>query len=657
MSNAQLKIILKLKDQATKQYLKFSQKIQNRTKTLVKNLKKYWIAYAAAIAVTVIALKRFTEVLVRTASTVEDLKVRLETLLGSVEEGGKVFEAMSRLASKVPKTYEEIMQSATDLAGVVRGGSAEIEKLMPIIVDISAGTGMAVRDVTSQMIRMYSAGAAAADSFRERGVSAALGFQAGVKYTAEETMQKIVKSWENGTSKYVGASKRLATTWTGLMSMMKDAWFNFTKDIGKDIFKKLKEDMQAVYLIITESKEEGGKYSEVVNDLNTDIGNAYTSLKEFFVASILGAGTAIDMWRDLRVAVTGFAIWTNKAAKAVLKFEEIKMKVSLVGWLPGVKKQFKDATDALDRNIDVWTKGLAEAQDAASVSAEQRAKDFINNIKLLMSEMKAELDGVGGEGAGAMPGAEAAGVPGVGEEGLSVEDKLTRETEWTAILKQLQSQNTEYLLAELNKRKEAYLALGKDRLKIDEWYQEQYTKVVGAKKSMFEGLTGRIQSVWSSAIFNMTKGTETFKGFWKSTLDVMKRYFIEKFTTSILDGFMNMLSKMKTSSGGGLISSVLGMIPGVGGLLGGAASLFGFEEGTERVPRTGPAIIHKDEAVIPASINPFNPSNRGKGGFGTTIAVENHFYGDVYTREDVDNLDVIKSQIGDSISNAMRSFA
>ena len=314
MTNAQLNIILKLKDEATKKYRTFSQQMEKGTYKLVQHLKKYWMAYVAAIVAAILALKKLARTaidigkeLIKVGSTVEDLKVRLKVLLGSIKEGNKVFEDMSRLAGKVPKTYEEIMKAATDLAGVVRGGSEEIKKLMPIIVDISAGTGIAVRDVTSQMIRMYSAGAAAADMFRERGVLAALGFQAGVSYTAKKTIDTIVKAWEDGTAKYVGASKGLAETWTGMCSMMSDAWFNFKREVGEKFFEDIKEDLQAILFVIEDSKKPGGEYAKVIAKIKDNLKDAYGNLKEFLVYAISGGIYATRIFKEFELAVLGLS--------------------------------------------------------------------------------------------------------------------------------------------------------------------------------------------------------------------------------------------------------------------------------------------------------------------------------------------------------------
>ena len=79
---------------------------------------------------------------------------------------------------------------------------------------------------SSQLQRALSAGIASADLFRERGVSAFLGFQSGITYSAQETRKQIVEAFQNGTTTAVGATKELSKTFIGQVSMMQDAWFN-----------------------------------------------------------------------------------------------------------------------------------------------------------------------------------------------------------------------------------------------------------------------------------------------------------------------------------------------------------------------------------------------------------------------------------------------
>ena len=67
-----------------------------------------------------------------------------------------------------------------------------------------------------------------ADLFRERGVRALLGFEAGVAISAEQSRKHIMKAFEEGTLSVVGASEVMAKTFDGTLSMIGDK-FNLFK--------------------------------------------------------------------------------------------------------------------------------------------------------------------------------------------------------------------------------------------------------------------------------------------------------------------------------------------------------------------------------------------------------------------------------------------
>lgn len=370
MTNQELEILLSLRDEVTKKL----NKIERSTEKSSKAMRMHWLKVSAAIVATGFVLKKLGDVatgvgkeLVKVGSTVEQLKVRLQGLLGSVEEGNKVFEDMRDLAGQVPKTYEEIMAAATDLSAVVRGGSEEIKQLMPIIVDISAATGMAVREVNSQIIRMYSAGAAAADMFRERGVSAALGFQAGVSYSAEETMKTLTQQWEDGTGKFVGASEALAETFEGMTSMMADAWFNFKADVGEEFFKNIKIDLKAVLGVINDSKEPTGEYADIVEELGEHMTILYESTKEFAIAAIVGVGQAADAWNEFKLIVNSTAIGVMRVVEAL---EILRPKFRLDDtMLEGIRSTIEEMEAA---NTDFAQKSIEEHAE----TLRQQINDF-----------------------------------------------------------------------------------------------------------------------------------------------------------------------------------------------------------------------------------------------------------------------------------------
>jgi methyl-accepting chemotaxis protein len=227
------------------------------------------------------------------ADVSEGYRIRLNQTLGSVQEGSRMFKEMSEFAASVPFEFEHIMRSATDMSAVMNGGVEEVRQWMGYITDLAALTGLTVRDTTSQIIRMYSAGAGSADMFRERGVLAMMGFSAGVSYTATETRERLIKMAEDPLGKIKGMAKELAKTWTGQISMIKDKWFLFRQavmDMG--MFEGLKQVLISINHQIDEMKENGQMESVVkeMSDLFVDIGEKLVWAAGQFTAIALAAG-------------------------------------------------------------------------------------------------------------------------------------------------------------------------------------------------------------------------------------------------------------------------------------------------------------------------------------------------------------------------------
>ena len=260
----------------------------------------------AAIGVGFIA-KSFLDA----AKETENFSVRLNILLGSVENGNKLFKDMATFAGKVPFEYNEIMGAATQLAGVMRGGVEEINKWMPLIADLAAVSGLGIRQTTEQVVRMYSAGAASADLFRERGITAMLGFQAGVTYSAEETRKMLMEQWEKQDSAFRGSTEKLAKTWTGLMSMFGDKWFQFRDAVMKSqVFEGLKQSAQGLLDVLNQMD---------LTAIAEKIGNAVRAISQSVITeSIKMFQTAHEAFRALQALVSGIMEKYYKARADVL---------------------------------------------------------------------------------------------------------------------------------------------------------------------------------------------------------------------------------------------------------------------------------------------------------------------------------------------------
>lgn len=254
------------------------------------------------------------------ASTSESLETRLQILLGSAEEGSRLFGEMADYASRVPFEFREIMTAATQLAGVMSGGVDDVVRWMPLIGDLAAAAGLTIQETTEQVVRMLSAGAASADLFRERGILAMLGFQAGVSYSADETKNRLLAAWEDGASKFRGATEQLADDWTGLMSMFGDRWFAFRNQVADaGLFDAVKGEAQELLDTLNALADDGTfqAWAESISDGLLMVAE-HGDEAVIAITGLLAARTLGPMLASLTVGTIGFARALNSQLAVAL---------------------------------------------------------------------------------------------------------------------------------------------------------------------------------------------------------------------------------------------------------------------------------------------------------------------------------------------------
>jgi len=331
-------------------------KLEKNTKQLTKS---FGVMKTVAIAAATYGLGRLTKSFIDAASASQQYEVRLRVLLRSQKEGTRMFKEMSKYAGKVPFEFSKIMESATALAGVMRGGVDEVVAWMPMIGDLAAATGLGVDIATQQVIRMYSAGAGAADLFRDKGVLAMMGFKAKTAYTAEETRKMMMDAWTKMNSQFRGATDELATTWAGKMSMMQDAWFAFRNAIMLD-----------------------------------------TGLMEYFETAL---GYATDFVRQVTEDIKYIQKF-GAAAAFQAKYPEApppgvgagptpEQMAKLVGDAKAVQKQLLDvAVEGGDRIIEAYFAEAKVKADLESEITEMKREESEKRIDLILEERDADLE-------------------------------------------------------------------------------------------------------------------------------------------------------------------------------------------------------------------------------------------------------------------------
>jgi len=217
MANQKLQIDIVAKD-LTKRTFGGLQGALSNLKRSVFNLQSAFVGLGAGLVV---------RNLVNTGKNLENLRVRLKFLLKDTNEGAKAFENMTKFASRVPFSLEEI-QSGSGILATVTDNADDLQKMLEITGNVAATTGLDFRTAAEQIQRSFSAGIGAADLFREKGVRNMLGFKAGATVSIEETVKAFERVFGRG-GRFGKATDELAGTFEGTLSMIGDKIFNFKR--------------------------------------------------------------------------------------------------------------------------------------------------------------------------------------------------------------------------------------------------------------------------------------------------------------------------------------------------------------------------------------------------------------------------------------------
>ena len=310
MSTKRLNIDILAKDKS-KQALNGVRGNLDGVKKSVFNLRNALIGIGAGAV-----LKSFVDV----GKEVESLQVRFKFLFGSVEEGQTAFDNLTKFASKVPFSLEEISRASGNLA-VVADDANDLNRILEITGNVAAVTGLDFETTSGQIQRAFSGGIGAADLFRERGVRALLGFKNGATVTAEETVARFEELFA-GDGQFAKATDDLATTLEGTLSMLGDKYFNFQKDVADEFFDELKKEFGDLNVFLEQNADD---IEAIAEGIGTTLAQA-----------IILLGNAVKFTKDTFV-------FLNRPITEI-SYELFKME----GVVELLREKFPEATDAVD---------------------------------------------------------------------------------------------------------------------------------------------------------------------------------------------------------------------------------------------------------------------------------------------------------------------
>ena len=385
-------------------------KSANKSKTSIAGVATGIAAVAGAAAGLVSA--------VNAARSVEDLGITLKALYGDAETAAAALDIVTESAAKLPVSLEAIQAGVPSLA-LVEDQFGGLGNTIEFTSGIANAFGMSFQDAASNIQRALSAGIASADTFRDRGVKAFLGFEEGVKYTAEQTQEMFLKSFE----KVTNANADAVNTMTGQFSMFEDSIFQVQAALGTAFNETLKASLSEINQIFADNKEQ---ILSVATVLGEALGAALTFVLENMkiLASVMaGAFAAAAVGRIVAIveAVVAFTNAVRAAATAATILQGvtgiglIKVGAGLAGAgaaLLAMNEMFDEqavkidlVTEASDRlnqtaEDDSRTEQLAsiaEHAEAAAVSigiSEETKRDSMKKTNELMAEADKMLEEV-----------------------------------------------------------------------------------------------------------------------------------------------------------------------------------------------------------------------------------------------------------------------
>ena len=297
------------------------------------------VGVAASLAAVTFGIGKFVKDTFAAGRLTESLQVRFKLLFNSTTEGAKAFEEMNKFASKVPFSLEAIAAGSGNLA-VISKDAGELSKILEVTGNVAAATGLDFRQTAEQIQRAFAGGIAAADVFRERGVRAMLGFEAGAKVSIEETRKKFFEVFANG-GQFSKATKDFESTLEAQVSFVEDAYFRFRQAAAQPLFAGVKEqvialvgnfkanDKQLKELAKTVGERLAGAFKSVENGIrfvSKNIDNITTAFK-IFIGLKLGAFIAGIAAQFVQLAIV------VKAATAGMYAFNVAVRANLIGIL------------------------------------------------------------------------------------------------------------------------------------------------------------------------------------------------------------------------------------------------------------------------------------------------------------------------------------
>mgnify|MGYP003341667114 FL=1 len=302
-------------------------------------------AIGAAIAAITAAIAGLKSA-VQAGMEVETLRIRLDALTGSSETGAAALQLANEAALKLPYSLKDISSGMANLVSISPNLDA-LNKRIQLTADVAAVSGLSFQEASQQLQRAMTSGIASADLFRERGVTAMLGFRNGVEYSVEDSRKRI-EAWGAANE---GVANKLNNTLGGAISQLGDQFTRYQQAFSAAfnpaltaLVNKFVESMQssskaaqdASFNLGVKFVEAGLIVGKTIATLIDNVVGFYRTFKPIFDF----AAKLIVFFAD--VAVRGFGLIIDQLGRFGAGIGYITDAVGITNNLQGAMKNLSD---------------------------------------------------------------------------------------------------------------------------------------------------------------------------------------------------------------------------------------------------------------------------------------------------------------------------
>ena len=277
-------------DKAETRTQQFERKMSRSTGGLITGFDKLAIA-AGLVGAGTVALGVASSM---ASANMEMLRLRLEQVTGSAEEGARAYDFLVSYSARTPFQLPDIIQAAASLEAF---GAKAIDTITPI-GDLAVFMGVEIPEAAEAFGRAFSAGAGAADILRERGVLNLIRLQTGIddltKLTLPEFREAMLDAFTDPEGRIAGGTAKLAETLGGKFSTLKDNVVLLSAAIGDRLSPRLKETIDNLTPMISDLTLWIDKTKQT-KQLLDELATAIEKQEEKLRADNAAIGEAVDL--------------------------------------------------------------------------------------------------------------------------------------------------------------------------------------------------------------------------------------------------------------------------------------------------------------------------------------------------------------------------